>query len=112
MLGLKIFFGVWSGLIIFYTLYLAAVNLWVNKSQTNNWVFVLASPVLIVMILVDVLMQFTFFTLIFLDLPKEMMVTYRLQRYRDLALPTWRSRWATWICTNALNPFDPTKHHC
>jgi len=39
------------------------------------------------------------------------MFTQRLERYR-FESTGWRKTVATVICTQALNPFDPTRHHC
>lgn len=105
-------FSIWISLVIFYALYLAAINLWDNRNETSKWVLIAASPVLIAMILIDFLMQVTIFTVVFMDLPRETMVTYRLRRYREQKEADWRTSMANHICTKALNPFDPTKHHC
>jgi len=108
---LSVVFGLWTFLLVFYTLYLAAVNLWHNRSVANKWVLIGASPVLVIMITVDFLTQITLATLLFFDLPKEWTVSDRLIRYRGKGYG-WRFQIATWVCTNALNPFDPTKDHC
>ena len=105
-------FFLWVALITFYTLYLAAVNLWDNRSLTSKWVLVFGSPVLAVMLSIDFMMQISLFTLMFLDLPREPLVTDRLKRYRAITTPNWRTTIATIMCTQLLNPFDPTKHHC
>lgn len=105
------FVALWTFLLVFYTLYLAAVNLWHNRSSTNIWVIVGAFPVILVMLAVDFVAQISVATIAFADLPQEWTVSERLIRYRAKGYG-WRFKIATWICTNALNPFDPTKHHC
>jgi hypothetical protein len=62
----------------------------------------------------DVLFNWIVAPFIFLDLPKELLFTGRLQRYREDReyLWTWRSRWADFICEHILNPFDPRGKHC
>jgi hypothetical protein len=103
--------GVWSALITFYTLYLAAINFYENRHETSSLVVFLAAPMLVAMLVCDFLMNMTLFSVIFVDVPRELLVTARLKRYR--ALPDgWRKHWADEICTRGLNPFDPTKHHC
>jgi hypothetical protein len=106
--------GIYVSVLVFYTLYIAAINLYRDWSSLATWLRVVASPMIAALLVVDSSMQFTLFTLLFLDLPRELLVTSRLQRYRDnpAYANTWRNRVATLICTQALNPFDPTRHHC
>ena len=66
----------------------------------------------ILMVTIDVLMNFTIFTAVTLDPPREFFVTTRMKRYRAQTKADWRQRLANGICVNLLNPFDPTKHHC
>ena len=111
MTYLLISLGAWSGLITFYTLYLAAINFYEHWRDTSKLMVFIASPVLLTMLICDFLMQMTLFSLIFLDIPRDFLVTQRLIRYRAHA-DGWRKHWADEICTRALNPFDPSKHHC
>ena len=71
-------------------------------------------PIVAVMIAVDVIANITIFVFLFVDLPYELLVTQRLDRYRNDSKysSSWRNKVAAVICTQALNPFDPTKHHC
>lgn len=109
-----VFVSIWTSMTVFYTLYIAAINLFRDWGSMPLWIRVASAPILIVMVLTDFLAQITLFTLFFFDLPKEFMVTQRLERYRldSEYKGTWRERIATVICTQALNPFDPTRHHC
>jgi hypothetical protein len=102
----------WCALVIFYTLYLAAINVWENRHDVDWWVLLLAAPALFWMVLFDVVMNLTVFTVLMLDPPRELLVTQRMKRYRALMNNSWRKRFAAGLCTNVLNPFDPTKHHC
>ena len=102
----------WCALITFYVLYIATINVWDNRSLVSWWVVGALLPLLVTMVVVDVLMNWTLFTLITLDLPREAFVTSRMKRYRAQTTVNWHSRLATFICTKLLNPFDPTKHHC
>jgi len=65
-------------------------------------------------IVLDVAFNWSFAILIFMDWPKEVMFTKRLQRYREgwLYKATWRMRLADTICENMLNKYDPTGKHC
>ena len=101
---------IYLSIVVFYTLYIAAINLYYDWHDLPMWLKIAASPIMAVMVTVDTIMNLSLFTIIFLDLPHELMVTQRLERYRTQS--GWRNHIATLICTEALNPFDPTRHHC
>lgn len=71
---------------------------------------VLAAPALLVGYAMDILCNLTVACLIFRDIPREWLVTDRLERYKQG--DGWRQEWADWICTNLLDPFDPSGDHC
>ena len=71
---------------------------------------VLVSPVIGVGVGMDVLLQVTFASALFLDPPQELTITQRLDRYE--AGSGWRRVAALWICKNLLNPFAVDGHHC
>ena len=65
----------------------------------------------------DALVNITAMTILMGDLPKEWLVTHRLQRYKadyTRHLPiTWRQRYQLWVATlacKAMNKIDPD--HC
>jgi len=101
----------WISIVVFYYLYLGAINVYENRAGVHWAVLLVSSPLLLVMLAFDFVMQMTLATLIFWDRPRELLVTARLKRYR-LTRTDWREHWAKQICTHALNPFDPTKKHC
>lgn len=72
---------------------------------------ILAAPALIVGYLMDVVANLTVACLLFKDIPREWLLTNRLKRYKKDD-DGWRRDWAEWICTNLLDPFDPTGDHC
>ncbi len=85
--------------------------------RLNSVTFAMASPVLVVGYVLDMLCQYTLASLLFWDWPeswlKERMVTSRLQRYtKQGPAAGWRYKVATYICDNLLDPFDPTGDHC
>lgn len=110
------------GLIGFWVFYLAAMNLLRAKAEgkLSGVALCLGYPVIFVGALIDLVFNATLFSLIFLELPREWMLTQRLKRhiksydfFRNGALrPTRRKRLALWICRNLLNPFDHTGDHC
>lgn len=72
---------------------------------------VLLMPFVVVAVLMDVACQMTVATVVFLELPKELLVTARLQRY-IVGDDGWRKKVAVYICNNLLDPFDPNGKHC
>ena len=70
----------------------------------------LCLPVVLLGYTMDTVANVTLATLIFLDLPKEWLVTDRLIRYKKEQ--GWRLKVAQYICEELLDPFDPTGDHC
>lgn len=70
----------------------------------------LGLPALIVGGAMDVFCNLTIAIVVFRDPPQEWLVTARLKRYQEEG--GWRQKWADWICTNLLDPFDPNNNHC
>lgn len=83
------------------------------RGQLKGLIFVAALPAVIIGIIMDVIAQYTFASLIFREWPqrKEYLVTDRLQRYKTQP-GTWRFKYAEYICRNLLDPIDPTGKHC
>lgn len=72
---------------------------------------VMALPVVAVGYAMDVAANWIIAPLVFLDRPREALVTSRLIRYkRDGS--GWRYRVANFICERLLDVFDPTGDHC
>lgn len=67
---------------------------------------ILGAPAALTAYLFDIVLNWTLFTVVFLDLPREKTITERLHRYRA----GWRGTIARWVCEHLLNPFDP--EHC
>lgn len=72
---------------------------------------ILAWPLVFVAYAIDILVNITPATIMFLDLPRELLVTSRLQRYMRQG-SGWRCIVATYICDNMLDIFDPKGNHC
>lgn len=97
----------------FWVLYVFTMGLYRAKlsHRLKGFSLVLSAPFVAVAFLLDFLAQMTVFTLVFRELPRELLVTGRLRRY--LRGPdTWRRRWADYLCHHLLDPFDPTGGHC
>lgn len=79
--------------------------------QLNKPLRYLSMPLLAVGYVVDALVNWFVATLLFADLPKETLLTSRLQKYMAQEKDDFRKKFATKICS-VLNLFDPTGKHC
>lgn len=98
-------------LCVFYVSYIAAINLIYSWEGLAPWVRLTSFMPVFAFVVLDVVFNLTVATILFIDTPKEFMFTQRLTRYRK-GDSGWRNTVSTKICTQALNPFDPTKKHC
>lgn len=99
-------------LAVFYTLYIAAINIYRDWDTLALWVKINSIEIVVTMMVLDVIAQLTLATVLFLDFPREGTVTQRLSRYKSPTTPPGlRKDIATVICRDALNPFD-VKGHC
>ena len=73
---------------------------------------VLGLPFLVIGATMDVLANMTVATVLFLQLPKQLLVTKRLQQIKAEQKGTWRYKIADYICENLLDIFDPRGEHC
>lgn len=105
---------------LLYVLCMGFYRAWLHRRLRGLSAVLGAIPVGIAL-LVDLVMQFTVFALVFLELPPlrkygrwtlpELLVTHRLRRYSRGGMG-WRTRWADGLCLHLLDPFDPTGAHC
>lgn len=72
---------------------------------------IIGYTILAVGALIDLVMNVTIFSLVFLELPKEWLLTAMLQRYMKTR-NGWRYRWENSLCKRLLNIFDPSGRHC
>lgn len=107
-----LFLYIYFGLIFFYLYYIAAVNIYYTWNQLKLWVQIVCAAPMFIFLLFDFTVNMVL-TLPFWDIPREYLTTQRLSRYKADGYPAGlRKDIAVVICTQALNPFDPTKHHC
>ena len=79
-------------------------------SRTGYW---LGVPWVVIGYLVDVLANLTVASLVFAQLPREMLVTTRMQKIiANQNEKRWRRAIAQWVCDELLDIFDPTGNHC
>lgn len=104
-----------AALWVFWLLYVFTMGLYraFLMGRLKGLSLVMCAPVVAVAFVVDLLMQFTIFAIVFADIPRDWLVTHRLRRYmRELPATHWRYRWADYLCHHLLDPFDPTGAHC
>lgn len=70
-----------------------------------------ALPVVLAGYLLDVAVNLVIGSCLFLEGPRELLVTDRLQRH-ICAGQGWRQRLARWVCAELLDKFDPAGTHC
>lgn len=95
-----------------YVFYLLFVVTMAAKAAWNGLSIlpcVLLVPAALVAVLMDVVFNLIPATLIFLDPPRELLFTHRLDRY-EAQSAGWRSTLARWICQNLLDPFQQGGH--
>lgn len=102
-------------LYVFFALYVVAVGLYrAHLAGTMRKTgYVLGWPWLVIAAIVDVVANVTIFAVLFLEPPREFLVTQRLRRHL-LAGPDngFRYRFARAICYHVLDYFDPRGAHC
>lgn len=74
--------------------------------------YALGLPWVVVGYAVDIVANIFVASVVFLELPREWLVTDRLKRHIDTGLGTWRGYLAAWVCDHLLDVFDPSGEHC
>jgi len=99
-----LFYGTWL-------FYVAFMHIKEHEHQVKDKIGALwygLWPFFILALIMDVLFNFVIGTMIFLEIPRELLFTSRCQRH--LKSSGWRLRNAHFVCTYLLNPFD--EGHC
>lgn len=101
----------------FYALFIAAMGLYRAHlaRQLTPFAKVAGAPILLVMLVMDWLANWTLALVIFVEAPEDPLelVTARLTRYIGPDYPDGRKkRWAAYVCTNLLDMMDPRGRHC
>lgn len=93
--------------------YLAIMNLKRAKDAgtMTKAALVFALPIAIVGYILDVVVNVTIGTVLFLDLPREVTLSSRMSRLYEPGSTAWRSRLAEWFARNLLNTYDPSGQH-
>jgi hypothetical protein len=82
-----------------------------DAGTLSKTVTYIAEVVLLVGYLFDFALNFFVGTFLFMELPKEFLLSPRVARLKKTGTG-YRQIVASWICTNLLDPFDPSGCHC
>lgn len=98
-------------LYVFFIMYVSSMGMIRahKEGKLNAVLWALCSPFVAVSWIVDVIHNLTLFTLLYLELPRELTVTDRLKRH--VTQHTFRGKLSRWIAETILNPFDHTGNH-
>ncbi len=109
-----ILYYAFSGFLLTYLLwifYLAVMNLSKAKkaNQLSTTAKVLGTPILYTGWIIDCLVNILVMTVLFLELPRELLVTSRLKRHNRTG-SGWRQKLAAWF-EPIIDPYDPSGDH-
>jgi hypothetical protein len=95
-------------------LYLLVMGLYRAKldGRLTRTSMILGAPYLALGYVCDFVANMTVATIVFLEWPREVLVTSRLTRHLKSGGPSWRHHIAHWVCKKLLDPFDPKGEHC
>lgn len=98
-------------LYLFFILYVASMGMIRahKEGKLNSILWVLCVPFVALSWVIDVIHNITLFTLLYLELPRELTVTERLKRH--VSEHTFRGKLSRWIAETLLNPFDYSGNH-
>lgn len=101
------------GLWVFWAAYVFTMGLYraLLTKRLKGLSLLMSSPLVAFAFVLDFLAQMTVFTVLFMELPRHLLVTNRLRAYMR-GPDTWRRRIADHLCHHLLDPFDPTGAHC
>lgn len=101
------------GVYTLWLFYLAAMNLLRAREMgtINKVAMVMGWPIVAVAMLIDLVVNVTLLTVLFLELPKEYLVTKRLARHMQ-GPDGYRKKIAIFTCKTFLDSFDPSGNHC
>lgn len=116
MLALYLLGGALGLTYFLWVLYLAVMNLKRVKDTVGlpPEANALGSPLLVLGLIVDLLVNVLVMTPLLLELPREWLVTARLKRHNKSAGTSLLARWRRWVAHRfepILDPFDPSGDH-
>lgn len=107
----------YAGIVLFLWLFWATYVLVMGLYRAHlantltGFTKLMAAPIVVIGYLMDVFSNIFLATIVFLELPREILVTTRLKRHISSS-KGWRYDLAKTICDDLLDPFDPSGNHC
>ena len=100
-----------ADLYLFFIMYVASMGMIRAHAEKklNGVLWVLCIPFVAISLVIDFINNMTVFSLIFAELPRELLVTDRLKRHAKQH--TFRGKMARWFGDVLLNPFDHSGNH-
>lgn len=102
------------GIIVFtfftWRMYLSVMNLMRVKETLTTETKCFAYPLAAIGVIADFLYNVIVGTILFLELPQELLLTKRLKRH--IGNEDWQGSIARRLCRHLLDPFDPKGTHC
>ena len=95
---------------VLWVMYLAVMNLKRNQDSLTLPAKLFGYPVYWTGLFIDILYNLVIGTILFIQLPHELLFTTRLER--NINDDSWRGKFARYFCDNLLDPFDPAGFHC
>jgi hypothetical protein len=104
--------GALLSIYVLWIFYLAVMNLQRSRDAgtLTRPAYYLGLPILYIGLAIDAFVNVFILTWMFLDLPREPLVTARLSRYAA-GSNGWRKTLALWYAVNLLDTFDPSGKH-
>lgn len=98
--------GLLLSVYLFYQLYLLCAGIFIGWRQLPLWVKVIELPIGALMLVVDVILNYTIATALFWQPPPSRCwtITQRISFYKNATPNTWRGRLGRYICRNLLDP--------
>lgn len=109
MIGIVL--GAYALMVVVWLFYLASMHLVRYRSELGPVAKAHGYLIVGVGLVLDAVLNLAVATVLFLEPPRELLLTARLKRLvgRDLG---WRGDLAAWVCERLLNQFDPSGGHC
>jgi len=82
-----------------------------EQNLTTLTAWILAFPLIVIALILDVLLNFTVFAVLLWDFPKPKEWTFSQRLNRLVRNDDWRGSVARWVAASLLDPYDPSGKH-
>ena len=113
MIDLPIFLWLFLCVYALWPLYVFVMAMLRAKEAglTTKTALVMAFPLIVVAIALDIVLNYTLFAVLLWDFPKQGEYTFSQRLSRLVRGNDWKAHCADWIAKSLLDPFDPTGKH-